>query len=367
MAAGMELREQVGQTLIMGFEGTELTGDLRTMLRELRPAGVILFARNIVEPRQTWGLLRALSRTAEHPLFLCVDLEGGTVDRLRSVLAPAPSAAAVAAARRPDLARLHGLLIGRACRALGFNTDFAPVLDLARPGAQRVMGSRVPARDAENVIAYGRQFLRGLKAADVLGCGKHFPGQGHGDLDSHYALPVVEKTLRELRDDLAPYRALRAALPMVMVAHLAYPAVTGDRTPASMSAKWITGILRRRLGYRGLVVSDDMEMGAALSAGSIEEVAARSLAAGADLMLICRRRELVARGFEAALRRAESDARFRARIRESAARVLAFKRRARPLHSFPAAPARRVVGILKQNMNEFSELVEQAGRTAVAL
>jgi beta-N-acetylhexosaminidase len=359
-----ELRAQAGQLLVIGFEGTELTPELRRLLRQVRPGGVILFTRNIVDARQTWRLLRDIRRMAEQPPFLAVDMEGGTVDRLKSIFGVVPAPAAVAAAGRADLAALHGLLIGRACRALGFNTDFAPVLDLARPASRKVMGTRPAGENAKEVVAYARPFLAGLKAAGVVGCGKHFPGLGHGALDSHHALPVVMKNLRQLRDDLEPYLVLRTTLPLVMVSHLAFPAVTGERVPASLSEKWITGILRRKVGYRGLVTTDDMEMGAALSAGPMAELAPQAIAAGADLVLVCRHKKLVLEAWEGLLRRAEREPRFAARVKQATGRILRFKRRAQELQSFPAAPTAQSVAMLKSHMKEFTELIVRANQSA---
>jgi beta-N-acetylhexosaminidase len=165
------------------------------------------------------------------------------------------------------LFRKHGQLIGENCRALGFNVDFAPVLDLAFDASRSVMSSRAVSADPPETVAYAREFLAGLRASKVLGCGKHFPGLGEGTLDSHHKLPVIQKPLKKLwAEDLFPYRMLRAQLPMVMISHAAYPAVTHDQTPASLSNIWITDILRKRIGYRNLIVSDDLEMGAVLSA-----------------------------------------------------------------------------------------------------
>ena len=239
-----------------------MTQPLASLLERLQPAGVILFARNIKNPEQTWRLLRECQKCVETPLFSCVDLEGGTVDRLRDALGAAPSAADVFAVDDPKLFRKHGQIIGENCRALGFNVDFAPVLDLAFETSRPVMGSRVVSADPHASVTYAREFLAGLKDAKVLGCGKHFPGLGEGKLDSHHELPVIEKSLKDLwAEDLVPYRALRRQLPFVMVSHAAYPQVTKTKTPASLSKIWITDILKKKIGYRGLVVSDDLEMG----------------------------------------------------------------------------------------------------------
>src|SRR5271154_1862580 len=191
-------KENPGQLLIVGFDATRMTPRLSSLLTRLQPAGVILFARNIKNPEQTWRLLRDCQKCVSAPLFTCVDLEGGRVDRFRNVLGPAPSAADVFATGSRKLFRKHGRVIGENCRALGFNVDFAPVLDLAFEASRSVMSSRVVSDDPKQVVAYAREFLRGLRDAGVLGCGKHFPGLGEATLDTHHELPSVKKPLRKL-------------------------------------------------------------------------------------------------------------------------------------------------------------------------
>src|SRR5262249_48961504 len=195
------------------------------------------------------------------------------------------------------LFRMHGNILGLEARALGFNTDFAPVFDLGFAASRAVLSSRTASADPEKTILYAREFLRGLKAARVLGCGKHFPGLGEGNLDSHHSMPVVEKSWKAMwAEDLRPYRELRAQIPFVMVAHAAYPEITKDHQPASLSRKWMQEVLRKKIGYRGLIISDDLEMGGVLSTGPIEDVAVETLRAGADMFLICHNQELVWRG-----------------------------------------------------------------------
>src|SRR5271170_3807505 len=285
----MKCTLQIGQLLIVGFDGTEITPRLASLLTRLQPAGVILFARNIKTAEQTWRLLRDCQKCVSTPLFTCVDLEGGRVDRFRDVLGPTPAAAEVFATGDRKLFRRHGQVIGENCRAFGFNVDFAPVLDLAFEASRSVLSSRVVSANPRETAAYARDFLAGLRAAGVLGCGKHFPGLGEGNLDSHRELPVIDKPLKKLwAEDLLPYRMLRAQMPMVMIAHAAYPQVTHDQTPASLSKVWITDILRKRIGFRNLVVSDDLEMGGVLSAAPVGQAAVEHLRAGGDLLLICR-------------------------------------------------------------------------------
>jgi len=349
---------QIGQLLIVGFDGTEMTPHLSSLLERLQPAGVILFARNIKSAEQTWRLLRACQKSVSTPLFTCVDLEGGRVDRFRDVLGPTPAAAEVFATGDRELFRRHGQVVGENCRALGFNVDFAPVLDLAFEASRSVMSSRSVSSNPRETVAYGREFLAGLRSAHVLGCGKHFPGLGEGTLDSHHELPLIEKSMKKLwAEDLLPYRMLRAQMPLVMISHAAYPLVTHDRTPASLSKVWIKDILRKRIGYRNLIVSDDLEMGGVLSAAPVGQAAVEFVRAGGDLCLICHRADYIAQAFEELVKTVERDPKFAQRVKESARRVLAFKKKSANILRRTKVPSAAAVEKLSRKLWEFSEQV----------
>jgi beta-N-acetylhexosaminidase len=349
---------EIGQALVVGFDGVEMTPRLSALLKRLQPGGVILFARNIESPDQTWQLLRDCQKCVLTPLFTCVDLEGGSVDRFREVLGPSPSAADLFATGNRKLFRQHGEFIGENCRALGFNVDFAPVLDLAFAASRSVMSSRVVSANAHETIAYTREFLAGLRVAGVLGCGKHFPGLGEGKLDSHHELPVIEKPLKKLwTEDLLPYRLLRAQMPMVMISHAAYPLVTHDRTPASLSKIWIADILRKRIGYRNLVVSDDLEMGGVLSAAPVGQAAVEFVRAGGDLCLICHREEYIVEAYEGLVTTAQRDSKFAKRTAEAARRVQAFKKKSATMMRRTKQPSAAAVEKLSRRLWEFDEQV----------
>jgi beta-N-acetylhexosaminidase len=360
MPAKSKLRniQTIGQLLIVGFDGTEMTPRLSSLLARLQPAGVILFARNIKSAEQTWRLLRDCRKCVSTPLFSCVDLEGGSVDRLRDVLGPTPSAADVFATGDRTLFRTHGRIIGESCHALGFNVDFAPVLDLAFEVSRSVMSSRAVSANPQKAAAYAREFLAGLRAAGILGCGKHFPGLGEGKLDSHHELPVIEKPLKKLwAEDLVPYRTLRRELPFAMISHAAYPQVTHDQTPASLSKIWITDILRKRIGFRNLIVSDDLEMGGVLAAAPVGEAAVEHIRAGGDLCLICHREDYITQAFEKLVSTAERDAKFARRVKDAAQRVLAFKKKSGKLLRAVKVPSAAGLGKLSRRLWEFSEQV----------
>ncbi len=335
-----------------------MTPPLAVRLKRLQPAGVILFARNIKSPQQTWQLLRECQKSVDTPLFTCVDLEGGTVDRFREVLGATPAAAEVFATHDPRLFCRHGEVIGENCRALGFNVDFAPVLDLAFEASRSVMSSRAVSTNPKHTAAYAREFLSGLRSARVLGCGKHFPGLGEGKLDSHHELPVIDKSMKRLwEEDLVPYRMLAKQLPMVMVSHAAYPQVTKTSTPASISKIWITDVLRKRIGYRGLIVSDDMEMGGVLSAAPVGQAAVEFVRAGGDVCLVCHREDYVLQAYEALVKAAERDKTFAKRVAESRRRVLACKKKWKKELKMGKPPSESAREKLMRRLWEFGEQV----------
>jgi len=278
------------------------------------------------------------------------------VDRLRDAVAPMPSLAEVAATGKKILYRKHGRLIGRESAAFGFNTVLAPVLDLALPESASVMRTRSYFSDAKSVAEYGGAFLGGLAGAGVLGCGKHFPGLDGGRLDSHQATPIIERSWEKLwADDLLPYRELKAELPMAMVSHASYP-VAGEAAPASVSRYWITDVLTKRIGYRGLIVSDDMEMGGILSRTSIEDAAVRAVVAGTHLVEICKDPALVLRAYEALLGEAEKSSAFRWLVESACRKILRAKRRMAAVDS-NKAPSRLQVERLRQEIAAFSTVI----------
>ena len=349
---------QIGQLLVVGFDGTEMNDGLRDLISILQPAGTILFARNITSATQTYNLLKGCQSLVSVPMFHCVDMEGGRVDRLKNAVAPAPSAAEVFATGDRKLFRKHGKLIGESCRTAGFNTDLAPVVDLAFTRSKTVMSSRAVSDDPKQVVTYAREFLAGLASAGVIGAAKHFPGLGEANLDTHHDLPSVQKTFKKLwAEDMYPYRTMCRELPMVVVGHANYPSVTRDRNPASLSRKWINDILRKQIKYRGLIISDDLEMGGVLAAAPIERAAVEHIRAGGDICLICHRADYIQAAYEELIKEAERDRKFAARVAEAAARVAAFKKKSNLLKRRTPAPAPIKIERLSRQLWEFSEQI----------
>ncbi len=365
----MSLRKDVGQLLIVGLAGAELSEHERAWLRLLSPGGIILFRRNIHSAQETHALLSELRTLAAEPLFRCVDVEGGLVDRLRDTVAPMPAAATVARTGERKLYAEHGRLIGREVRALGMNTTFAPVLDLATASSAEVMRTRAAAAEPTQVIDYAAAFLKGLQREKILGCGKHFPGLGGGTLDSHLATPVINHSLKQLwSEDLLPFRKLHRRLPFIMVSHAAYPAASPKKfadLPASISRFWINRILKGRIGYSGLVISDDMEMGGILKHSSMEDAAVAAVAAGAHIVEVCKDPGLVFRAYEALLREAERSNAFRRIVTLAARKARASKRRLFGRDLLTKAPTPADVQLLRRAIEEFSTTVHRlaAGAT----
>jgi beta-N-acetylhexosaminidase len=368
------LRKVAGSLLVVGLGGPELTGLERAWLRLVRPGGIILFKRNIMNPAQTRALLDESTGLSAPHAARCVDVEGGTVNRLREALAPLPSAQAVSGAagklQMPGLAREHGELIARAVKAFGFNTTLAPVLDLGLPQAENVLGSRTAGKNAAEVIEYAGPFLDGVAAHGVIGCGKHFPGLGAASGDTHFVTAQIERTFAEIwRDDLAPYRSLHAKLPMIMINHAAYAATRSRELPASASSFWMTAVLRRRIGYRGILFSDDLEMGGILKSLSMEEAVVEAIRAGADLLEICHSAELILRGFEALLAEGERSAAFRNLLLRRAAEI---ERRRKRMYSAetPRALTTKQFEALRQRMLLFQDRIAAietgGGRSRIA-
>jgi len=373
------LRPAAGSLFVVGLTGKELTGMERAWLKLMRPAGIILYKRNITDAKQTRALLAEAAKLCTAHCVRCVDVEGGTVNRLSDALAPIPSAQAVARAmhaagtspkkrksgptsrkesRTP--ASEHGEFIARAVAAFGFNTSLAPMLDLALPDSAEVLGSRCPSPEPAQVIEYARGFLAGLAAHGIVGCGKHFPGLGGGTCDSHLETPAIDRDAGAIwRDDLEPYRALRRELPMVMVNHAAYPRTPGKDRPASVSRYWIETVLRKRIGYRGIILSDDLEMGGIARFMPIEEAAVEAIRTGSDLIEICHHAEPILCAFEALIAEAERSGAFR-KLLLARARETARKRGTLFTDSMDASLSERQFEALRNRILQFGERIGKA-------
>ena len=273
---------------IVGIAGPDLLADEAALFRALPPTGVILFGRNIAEPRQLTRLMTDLRRVLPANAVFMVDQEGGRVARLRPPdwrTHPPARTLGHLFDRDPRAALraawLTGALIGADCLAAGFTVTAAPVLDLSVPGAHDVIGDRALAEDPLIIARLGRAVAAGIAAAGVQAVGKHAPGHGRSQVDSHLSLPRVEAN--DLDADVLPF-ARNADLPWMMTAHIVYPAFD-PILPATLSARVIGGIVRGRIGFKGVLVTDDLAMKAL--AGEPADLAMRALGAGCDVALYC--------------------------------------------------------------------------------
>jgi beta-N-acetylhexosaminidase len=332
--ADLPIDLRVGQLLVVGFEGTRLSRGLRSLLVDRGFGGAILFARNVRSLSQVAELCADIaSLPSALPPFIAVDQEGGPVLRLRvPPFTQWPAAGDVAryVARTGDLgiARRLGRAMGREMAAVGIGWDFAPVLDVNSNPRNPVIGVRAFGTKPRPAARIALEVERGLRGAGLLTTGKHFPGHGDTLDDSHFVLPVVKRGARSLaRLELEPFRAaIRAGIPALMTAHVLYPA--WDRAhPATFSEPILQGILRGRLGFRGLIVSDDLSMAGARHGQTIEEASLRAILAGADVLLICHDPQAQRRVHRFLVERCKRGDLPLERVDDACRRVLAAKRR----------------------------------------
>jgi beta-N-acetylhexosaminidase len=322
-----DVQRLCGHLLVCGFAGPELDAQLERALREERRAGVILFRRNIESLEQVRALTARIAAVAAGtPPFIAVDQEGGRVERLKAPFPELPPMRELARQGDESLVHEAGRRIGAALRALGFNLDFAPVLDVDSNPANPIIGDRAFSSDPGEVARLAGAFAAGLADGGVLSCGKHFPGHGDTEKDSHLDLPMVRHDEARLRAvEIPPFAALAKTLPTLMSAHVVYEALDPG-VPATLSRRIATELLRGELGFAGVLFSDDLEMRALADRYSVEESAVGAIAAGCDVLLVCKDPELTERAHEALCREAERSPAFRARCEEAARRSEAARR-----------------------------------------
>jgi len=287
--------------LLLGLRGPELGADERELFARLQPAGYILFSRNIVDARQTRALTDQLRSLHTLDPILAIDQEGGRVTRTKEIAPVVPSAPDLAALGDPRQIGRAGVLTADLLRLLGFNLNFAPVLDLDHfPGTQNALRGRTWGRDPQRVIDHAGMWNRWMRKRSIRSCGKHFPAGGRALSDPHHDLPVSDATKEQLlAEDVVPYTALMPELDAVMLSHVMFPRLDPER-PASLSPRVIRDFLRGQLGFdRHLVLTDDLDMGAIADRYPDSSDVPAALEAGNDLAMICHRTE---RAEEAAAR-----------------------------------------------------------------
>jgi len=322
----LTLEEKVGQLFILGFQGYEPDEETRALLDVVRPGGFLLFQRNVENFDQIYRLTSSLRDRPPIPPFIAIDHEGGAVDRLKQVFAPMPSMPELAAGGTAQL-RLGARIIAAELEATGFDIDFAPVVDLRLPGS--VVEERSLSPHPGEVARLAGAFVEELTKRNIIACTKHFPGLGGAQVDPHFVLPRIGRNKRQLQnEDAMPFVALFGSAGMIMVSHAHYPALGDEKaTPASLSSRVIDGFLRKKLGYDGLIVTDDLVMGAVTSVGLTPDLFLRAFEAGNDLLLFSQTTPLAERAFKTILRATRGNAVLRKRLDESAERILRLKRR----------------------------------------
>lgn len=334
------LEQQVGQFFYIGLPGKELDSETRALIEEVKPGGIIIFGRNVASPQQLRDLVDGARELLPVQPLVGIDQEGGLVDRLRKIFTPMPAARTIR--QHGDLAasRALGRITGEVLRMLGFNMNFAPVMSIMtdeRDLLSNGLYSRSFGRSPGEVLGYTTVYLRGLQETGIIACLKHFPGIGAGEVDSHEQMPLVKLSHDDLiAQDLAPYIELFQRhddrVRCVMISHGGFPNIDirqefagGLLEPASLSHNIVTRLLREELGYKHLVVTDDLEMGAISRHCDIDAAAIRSFLAGEDMMLICARPDVIRRGYHALLKTALAGKLPEQRMRESLKRIAEIK------------------------------------------
>ena len=327
------LRVLAGQVLVAGFSGKDAPEELLRPCALGELGGIVLFKRNLGAMHEVSALCSRFAETAprEFPLLVAVDQEGGRVARLGAPVLKLPPMHALGELGDLDLTERAGTLLGRQLRALGFTMNLAPVLDVNTNPHTPVIGDRAFADSPEQVIEQALAFARGLeRPGGVLACGKHFPGHGDTNLDSHLALPRLSHDRDRLDEvELRPFRAAQGTLSAIMTAHVVFDALAPG-VPATLAPAVVHGLLRQELGFEGLVLSDDLEMKAIADHYGIEQAACMAIEAGCDALLVCSDLALVERARRALAERARHDRAFAQRLEEAAERCIALRQRCVP-------------------------------------
>lgn len=343
----LPLEQKIGQLFFIGLPSVEVDESSRELLEEISPGGVCLFARNIKTAEQVRGFLADITDTLPIKPLLSLDQEGGTVDRLRRISTPMPAASSILKIEDAEhLAEITAEIV----RILGFNMNFAPVVDVIdthRKQFSNGLYSRAFGNSKEGVTKLAGAYLDILQTNGCLGCLKHFPGLGASEVDSHEELPIVNLSRQELFDnDLLPYRELfkTAETHAVMVAHASFPMFDlqetvsdGKLLPSSLSYNFVTRLLREELGFTGLAITDDLEMGAILKNYGIGEACKRAINAGEDMLAICADADEMRTGFHAVLDAVRNGEISETRINQSLRRIAHLKNLAQPPLPFDAA------------------------------
>ena len=333
--AVLTLEEKVGQMLVVGFQGHEAPPHILYWLREGRIGGVILFARNVDSPRQLEALIRSLEQTAKHQILVAIDQEGGTVARLRGGYTESPGAMALGAADNPDLSKQVSGVLATELRALGVNWNLAPAIDVTGNIHNPSVGTRSLGSDPDHVAVHAVAQIRGFQEKGIAATAKHFPGKANTPVDPHVELPMIEGNIGEMWGrELLPFReACRAGVAAMLVTHAQFIDLEPDH-PSTMSPKIIQELLREKIGFRGLVTTDCMEMKAITNSYGPGESAVKAATAGANILLYSHTQEYQEAAYDALLEAAKSGRLPMRQLNYSVQRITEMKS-LYPIHSKP--------------------------------
>ena len=289
-------RDSLGQLILTGVPGFELDADSAALFRRIQPGGYILFGRNIQSAPQLRKLIEDLRDLSDVEPIITIDQEGGRVSRLRLIGNEPPNAQQLRDRNDVSLVRRHGEITGRLLRLFGFNLDLCPVLDISfDDDADNSLKGRCYRKSVEQVITLAGAFNKGLRGEGILSCGKHFPGYSAATVDAHHDLPKIERSRAELdAEELAVFRQFSPLVDSMMICHGWYPSFNPAKRPASLSKEIVTDLLRERFEYDGLIMTDDLDMGAILNEYGLEETIRLAIEAGNDWVMICHRVESIA-------------------------------------------------------------------------
>src|SRR5438876_4241967 len=330
--------DSLGQLIMTGVPGKELDGKTARLFREVKPGAFILFGRNIESAPQLRKLIDDLRDLSEIEPIITIDQEGGRVSRLRLIGNEPPNAQQLRDKNDMDLIRRHGDITGRLLRLFGFNLDLCPVLDISfDDNADNSLRGRCYGKTVDQVVRNAGAFNRALRGQGITSCGKHFPGYSAASSDAHYELPKIDRTREELdQNELAVFKKLIDQVDSMMICHGWYPSLEPEKTPASLSRRVITDLLRKEFGFDGLVMTDDLDMGAILNGYGLQDTIRLAIDAGNDLVMICHRIPEIenVRKILETLPREQTDRRL--------ASVAKFKKTIQPPHEFSEAAFRKI-------------------------
>lgn len=354
----MTLREKLGQLFIVGVSGTQLTQEEESFLVNNNIGGVVLMGRNCQSPEQVHQLCASIQQlrhktSSKAPFFIATDMEGGRVARLKDPFTKWPPLKRLGDLDSPTLAFNFAMFMGRELRAVGINLDFAPCVDVLSNPANKVIGDRALSTDPEMVAKMSSALVRGYMKSEIITCAKHFPGHGNTLLDSHEDLPVEEVGLERLNDfELVPFKkAIRSRVDLVMMSHILFKNVD-PQYPVSLSEIFVKKVLRDELRFRGLIVTDDLDMKALTKHYTPEEIPVRAIEAGNDLLLYCNDPQVPPMALEA-LEKSVSNGRLSlVRIEDSYQRIAKLKRDS-------------IISIDPKPWNEVKDLIGHADHKAI--